>query len=139
MPPFRGNAAFVWTDSDVAATERVLLLWEPIRDLRPAARQTLYVGESLDFQVRQIFTIGTGVDEVVCRVRFLPDQQGLLDLLKAGSKNRTVTYHPDLDDPQRSHAYLLIAPLSPATLGLDGDTGTLYGYVEVELTLRSTS
>ena len=139
MSAFRGNAAFTWTDPDDPVTDRVLLLREPLRELRAAHRQSVYVGESLDFQARQVFTVGTGVDEVVCRVRFMDDGQGLLDLLKAGTKNLTLTYHPDLDDPSRSHAYKLIAPLSPVTLGLDPDTGTTFGDQEIELVLRSTT
>lgn len=139
MGPIRGNAAFTYTDPDVSMTERVLLLREPIREIRPAARQSVFVAESLDFQSRQVFTIGTGVDEIVCRVRFMDDPQGVMDLVKAGAKGRTLTYHPDLDDPSRTHAYLLISPSSPSQLGMDSDTGTTFGDVEVELRLRSTS
>jgi len=137
MGIFRGNAAFTWTDS--GGVERVLLLREPIREVRPAHRQAVYVGESLDFQNRQVFTIGTGVDELVCRCRFGDDPQGVLDLIKAGTANLTLIYHPDLDDPLRVHSYKLIAPLSPLVIGLDPDRGTTFGEVDVELTLRETS
>lgn len=139
MGPIRGNAAFTWVDSTVSVTEQVLLLREPIREIRPAHRQAVFVADSLDFQQRQVFTVGTGVDELVCRVRFMDDQQGLLNLIKAGSKNVTLTYHPDLDDPTRTHSYKLISPLSPVVLGMDPDTGVSFGDVEVELTLRETS
>lgn len=137
MGIFRGNAAFTWTDT--GGVERVLLLREPIRETRPAHRQSVYATDSLDFQARQVFVIGTGVDELVCRVRFVDDPQGLLDLIKAGTSNITVIYHPDLDQPLQVHSYKLIAPLSPVALGLDADTGTIYGDVDVELTLRETS
>jgi len=63
----------------------------------------------------------------------------VIDLIKAGTKGRTLTYHPSLSDPSRTHAYLLIAPLSPAAVGMDADTGTSFGDIEIELTLRSTS
>lgn len=137
MGLIRGNAAFTWTDS--GGVERVLLLREPIREVRPAHRQSVYATDSLDFQSRQVFVIGTGVDELVCRVRFLDDAQGLLDFIKAGTSNITVIYHPDLDDPLRVHSYKLIAPLSPVVLGMDGDTGVTFGDVDVDLTLRETS
>lgn len=139
MGIFRGNAAFTWVDSTISMTEQVLLLREPIREVRPAHRQSVYVADSLDFQSRQIFTIGTGVDELVCRCRFVDDPQGLLNLIKAGTKNVTLVYHPDLDDPLRVHSYKLIAPLSPIVLGLDSDTGTTFGDLDIELTLRETS
>lgn len=137
MGVFRGNAAFTWTDS--GGVERVLLLREPIREVRPAHRQAVFVADSLDFQVRQVFVIGSGVDELVCRLRFVDDQQGVLDLIKAGTSNITLIYHPDLDDPLRVHSYKLIAPLSPTTLGLDDQMGVTFGDVAVELTLRETS
>lgn len=137
MSAIRGNAAFTWTDT--VGVERVVLLREPIREVRPAHRQSVYVSESLDFQSRQVFTVGTGVDELVCRVRFMDDGQGLLDLVKAGTSDITLIYHPDLDDPLQTHSYKLIAPLSPVVVGMDPDTGTLFGDVDIDLTLRETS
>jgi hypothetical protein len=137
MGIFRGNAAFTWTDS--GGVERVLLLREPIREVRPAHRMNVYPSDSLDFQVRQVFTIGTGVDELVCRCRFVDDQQGVLDLIKAGTTNITVIYHPDLDNPLQVHSYKLIAPLSPLVIGLDPDAGVSFGNLDIELTLRETS
>jgi hypothetical protein len=137
MGIFRGNAAFTWTDS--GGVERVLLLREPVREIRASHRQSVYASDSLDFQSRQVFTIGTGVDEMVCQCRFVDDPQGLLDLIKAGTANITLIYHPDLDDPLRVHSYKLISPLSPVVLGLDPDTGTSFGDQEIELTLRETS
>src|SRR5439155_1424646 len=134
-----GQAAFIWTDTDVPVTERILLLAEPIRETRPATRQSVFVADSLDFQARQVFTVGSGIDEIICKVRFNPDPQGVLDLVKAGTKGRTLVYHPNLNDPVQTHSYLLISPLSPVGISLDADTGLLYGYVEVELTLRETS
>jgi len=62
MGPVRGNAAFVWVDPDVSMTERVLLLREPIREIRAATKQAVFVADTLDFQVRQTFTIGARRD-----------------------------------------------------------------------------
>jgi len=136
MAAIRGNAAIVWTDSDDITTERVLLLREPLRELTPAHNQNVFVADSLDKQVRQTFTIGEGVDELGGRIRYQDDPQGLLDLIKAGSKQRTVTYIPDLDDGDRRYACLLISPLSPMGLGMDSDRGVSFGELEVEIRLR---
>jgi len=139
MGLIRGHAAFTWIDSAISMTEQVLLLREPIREIRPAHRQTVYPSDSMDYQVRQVFTIGTGVDELVCRVRFMDDQQGLLNLIKAGTKNITITYHANLNDSLQTHDYKLISPLSPVMLGMDTDRGVHFGDLEVELVLRETS
>lgn len=139
MGVIRGRAAFTWIDSAISMTEQVLLLREPIREIRPAHRQTVFPSDSLDFQVRQVFTIGTGVDELVCKVRFMDDQQGLLNLIKAGTKNITITYHANLNDSLQTHDYKLISPLSPVVLGMDADRGVHFGDLEMELTLRETS
>jgi len=135
---FRGNAALTWVDSDDLTTERVLLLREPLRELRPAHDQTVFVADSLDKTNRQTFTVGEGVDELVGKIRFQDAQQGLLDLIKAGTKNRTVTYIPNLADADRRYACVLISPLSPIATGMDGDRGTSFGELEVEVRLRKT-
>jgi len=139
MALIRGNAAFVWTDSNDLVTERVLLLAEPVREIRAAHRQSVYVADTLDFTVRQYFTIGTGVNETVVRVRYGFDPQGLIDLIKAGSRGNQLTYYPDMNVSGRSHKYYLIAPLSPTVLAEDRDTGVIFGHQEVELTLRETA
>src|SRR6266566_6872981 len=139
MALIRGNAAFVWTDSNDLVTERVLLVAEPVREIRAAHRQSVYVADTLDFTSRQYFTIGTGVNETVVRVRYGFDPQGLIDLIKAGSRGNQLTYYPDMNVPGRAHKYYLIAPLSPIQLAMDRDMGVTFGYQEVELTLRETN
>lgn len=139
MTAFRGQAAFQWTDSDDTLTQRVLLLCEPLREIRPAHSQAVYESESLDRTARQIFTVGEGADELVVRARFVDDPQGLIDFIKAGTKKRTVSYVPDLRDPAVKYDCELIAPLSPAALGLDPDRGVTFGEQDVELRLRQTN
>src|SRR6185436_8706476 len=82
--------------------------------------------------------VGEGVDELIGRVRYQDDPQGTLDLIKAGSKQRTITYVPDLRDADRRYACILISPISPIGLGLDSDNGTTYGELDVEIRLRKT-
>src|SRR3990167_2090977 len=140
MPPvIRGRAALTWTDTDDKTTERVLLLKEPLREAHPAHSQSVYTADSLDYTARATFTVGEGVDELVGRVRYQDDPQGLLDLLKAGSKLRTITYYPDLRDAGVSFACFLISPLSPVVAGLDPDRGTEFGDLDVTLHLRRTA
>lgn len=134
----RGNAAILWTDTDDITTERVLLLREPLRELMPAHNQSVYVADSLDKQSRQTFTIGEGVDELVGRIRYQDDPQGLLDLIKAGSKQRTVTYVPNLADADRRYACVLVSPLSPTAAGMDADRGVSFGELEIDIRLRKT-
>lgn len=138
MGVIRGNAALLWSDSDGVETERVLLLREPLRELKPAHNQTVFTADTLDKTVRQVFTVGEGVDEMVGRIRYQDDPQGLLDLIKAGSKKRTITYVPDLDDADRRYACYLIAPNSPYQLDMDPDTGVTFGNLDVEIRLRKT-
>lgn len=138
MGIFRGKAILSWTDTDDITTERVLLLREALRELRPGHDQSVFVADSLDKTNRQTFTVGEGVDELVGVIRFQDDQQGLLDLIKAGAKGRTITYVPDVRDADRRYACVLIAPLSPIALGGDSDRGVSHGELEVEIRLRKT-
>lgn len=138
MGTFRGAAALVWTDTDDTTTERVLLLREPLRELQPAINQSVFVADSLDKQNRQTFTIGEGVDELVGKIRFQDNPQGALDFIKAGAKQRTVTYIPDLRDADRRYACVLISPIAPATPSMDSDRGISYGELEIDIRLRKT-
>jgi hypothetical protein len=138
MGVFRGNAAILWTDTDDITTERVLLLREPLRELKPAHTQAVYVADSLDRQSRQTFTVGEGVDEFIGTVRYQDDPQGVIDLVKAGTKGRTVTYVPSLSDGDRRYSCLLISPLSPIGLGMDSDSGVTFGDLAIEIRLRKT-
>lgn len=138
MGTIRGRAAFWWTDTDDTMTGRTLLLREPLRELRAAHTQSVYRAESLDKTALVTFTVGEGADELVGRVRYGDDPQGLLDFIKAGSKGRTVVYIPDTADGDVRYSCLLVSPLSPTTLGMDPDTGVIRGDQDVEVRLRKT-
>lgn len=139
MARIRGNAAITWTDTDDTMTERLLILREPLREIRAAHSQSIYPRDSLDMTQRVTFTVGIGADELVARVRFQDDPQGVIDLIKAGSKQRTLSYQPDMTDPDDSYAVLLISPLSPTALTMDADHGAEYGDQEVTLRFRRTT
>lgn len=138
MSVIRGRAALWWTDTDDTMTGRTLLLREPLRELRPAHTQSQYVAESLDKTNRAVFTVGEGADELVGRIRYADNPQGLLDVIKAGSKGRTIVYIPDTADADVRYSCLLIEPNSPATLGMDPDRGVTFGDLDVDIRLRKT-
>src|SRR5712692_2743228 len=101
--PIRGSAALTWTDASDAMSQRVLLLREPLRELKHGVRQTVYIADSLDYTNRQVYTIGSavagGAYELTGRVRFADNGQSLIDLIKAGAALKTITYTPNLNDP----------------------------------------
>lgn len=134
-----GNAAVVWTDPGTG-TERVLLLDAPLRDVRPGFTQTAYTAESLDKTSIQTITVGSGAHELVGTVRYEDNPQGLCDMVVIGATNTTLTYIPDLADPDQSYSVKLIAPRSveALTVDLDAQRGTGWGEVQVELRFRQT-
>lgn len=138
MGVFRGNAALRWIDSTDTSSQRVLLLREPVREIKSAHRMSVYTADSLDMTNRQVFTVGKGAYELSVRVRFSDDPQTLIDLIKAGSQKITIDYLPNLADPDTKFSCLLISPLSPSVLASDQDTGTIFGDQDVTLVLRKT-
>ena len=106
----KGNAAVTWTD---AGSPRVYLLNRPLDRVQYAIRQTAYAVDSLDLTQRQVFTVGTGVYELVAQIRYDETPQDLVDLLKYGQQGGTLTYWPDLDNDQESYACYLLEPFDP--------------------------
>ena len=107
MPRRQGKAAICWTSTD-ANSERVHWLQAPLRDIQPSHTQTVYSGESLDKSAIESVTIGEGAHEMVGTARYDHNPQGLVDLIKEGTKNTTLTYIPNLEDPDVSYAVKLI-------------------------------
>ena len=137
MGRFAGRAAITWSSTGDTNTERVHLLDVPLRELRPAHSLTHFTRESLDKSTIETFTLGSGAHELVGAIRYDGNPQSLMDLIVAGSENRTLTYYPDLNDPDVSYACLLVAPRSPAELSLDPQRG-MFGDQSAELRLRRT-
>lgn len=135
------RAALTWTDpTDTTGTERVHLLSVPLRQLTPGYSQTSYWSQSLDKTATQVYSVGTGAHELVGMVRYDQSRQSLLDLVRAGALNTTLTYYPNLDDTGVSYAVKLISPVSldALTLQLDQQRG-LFGDLQVELRFRQTN
>jgi len=119
-------------------SQRVLLLREPLRELKYGQSQSVYVADSLDYTQRQAYTIGSGAYELTGRIRFADNPQTLIDLIKAGAATKTIVYYPNLSDPGVSYSCLLIKPIVPTVLKQDPNTGLIFGDQDVEIVLRKT-
>ena len=134
------HAAITWTSTDdtVNQTERVHRLERPFAQVQPAHNMQHFVAESLDRTNRETYVVGDGAYELVGRVDLDQDGHSLIDLIKAGTEGKTLTYYPDLTDAGVSYACELIAPVSPSALQSDSRTGNARGDFQVELRLRQT-
>lgn len=137
MAKLNTNAAITWSSG--TGTERVLLLDVPLRDLRPGFTRTVFTAESLDKSDIQSITVGNGANELVGTVRYEDDPQGLMDMVAAGAANTTLTYIPQLSDPDLSYSVKLISPrdLSALNVQLDPQRST-FGEMSIELRFRQT-
>lgn len=138
MSKLNTRAAITYTDPGTG-TERVVLLDVPLRELRPGFSQTSYWAESLDKTATSAITVGSGAYELVGVVRYEDNQQGLLDMVRYGATNTTLTYIPDLADPDQSYSVKLISPtsLESLTMALDRQRA-VNGEMEIELRFRQT-
>lgn len=137
MAKLNTAAAITWSAG--TGTERVLLLDVPLRDLRPGFTRTVFTAESLDKSDIQSITVGNGANELVGTVRYEDDPQGLMDMVAAGAANTTLTYIPQLSDPDVNYSVKLISPrdLSALNLQLDPQRST-FGEMSIELRFRQT-
>lgn len=133
-----GNSAILWTSTEDANTQRVFLLDAPLRDVRPSHTMAAWRRESLDRTNVETFSIGNGAYELEGTVRYSGNPAGLVDVIKAGSQGKTLTYVPNLADSAVRHSVVLISPMSPAGLELDRDRGVGYGESEQVLRFRRT-
>lgn len=132
-----GKSAIGWSSTEDSNTERIHLLDTPLREMYSGHTLSNYHADSLDKSVRETFYVGTGAYELVGKVRYDANAASLIDVIKAGSQGKTLTYYPNLSDPDVSYACLLIAPNSPADLQLDSQRG-VFGEQQVEIRLRKT-
>ena len=132
MTAFKGNAAFTWTDSLDPAVNRVYLLNRPLDRVQYGLRQTIYAADSLDNSVRQTFTVGSGVYEVMAQIRYDDNPKDFVDLIRYGQQGGTITYWPSLSNDQESYACYLLEPLDPIVLDLEDS----YPAVGQRLTIR---
>jgi hypothetical protein len=119
-------------------SERAHMLEAPLRELKFGHSMDNWTRQSMDRSVLEQIHVGDGAPELVGRVRYDRNAQSLIDLIVAGSQGKTLTYIPDLDDPDVSFACDLVAPLTPTALQLDAQRGVL-GDQSVELILRETT
>lgn len=135
-----GNAGITWVDpTDTTGTERVHLLTVPLRELTPGYSQSAWTADSLDRTTRETYSVGAGAHELAGKVRYDRNNQGLLDLVRAGMLNTTLTYYPNLNDTGVNYPVKLISPtdLNALTMALDSQRGML-GDGQVEVRFRRT-
>jgi len=135
MARIAGNAAITWTDDSSGL--RVLQLDAPLRALRLGHSLATYTRESLDRSKVEYFTVSSGAYEMVGVVRYSRAGATLVDMLKAGSQGRTLTYYPNLTDSDTKAAVQLLGPVGDAGLELDADLG-VRGEHQVEIRFRTT-
>lgn len=134
-----GKAALGWSSTGDDMTERIHLLATPLRETVPAHSRSVYTAESLDRTVRETLVVGEGRHELIGSAVFDDNPQSLLDIVKAGAEGQTLTYYPDLRDPDVKVACALIEPsLGELELALDQKRAT-HGNATVRLRLRPTS
>lgn len=137
MPDRLGNAALIWSATSDPNSERVHLLQAPLRSIKAGHSLQTFTRQSMDRSAFEHTSIGDGAQELSGTVRYDHDPKGLMDVLVAGSQGRTLTYIPDLSDPDVKFDCDLISPLTPTTLALDAQRGIL-GDQSVEIQLRLT-
>jgi hypothetical protein len=133
-----GRAAIRWTSTEDSNTDRVFLLDVPLHDITPGHTITTFFAESLDRTKTETVTIGTGAYELQGEVRYASNPTGLLDVIKAGSQGKTLTYVPDVADPAVQEPVILISPRSPADVALDAERG-FRGEAQITLRFRRTN
>lgn len=131
-------AAIGWTDTGDTASERVHALAVPLRAVHPAFSQSVYRGESLDRTVIESFSVSPGVHEFVGDVRFDDAPQSAIDMLRAGNANQTLTYYPDVRDPNQSYACKLVSPTGAALEVAIDQARATFGNVTIPVRLRKT-
>lgn len=128
MPLF-GTATLSWTEGGAQSHT----LQVPIQEVRPSYRARRYVRESLDYSNREVYTIGSGVYEILGVIRYDNDPQSLIDMLSAGARGLTLTY----DDGTNSYACYLVYDSDEITPDFDVDQKA-FDELKMEVRLRKT-
>ena len=136
MGRFKGRAAITWTSTG-SQSQHIHQLAVPLRGFSVGHDMAVFSRQSLDRSQIETFTVSSGAYELVGNARYDDDPQGLIDLVKAGSENKTLTYIPDTQDPAVSYQVKLLSPHSPASVQADGQRGS-FGDYQVELRFRKT-
>lgn len=90
---FGQNAGFNYTTAPSSTNyNQTFKLAVALRNVRPAWRLRQWVAESLDYANREVFTVSTGVYEIVADLRYNDDQQALIDFLRYGSYGVPMVY-----------------------------------------------
>lgn len=138
MGRYFGRAAITWSSTVDANSLRVHVLDAPLRDFTMGLSVPSWTREALDRSRVEYFTISSGFAyELRGTVRYTHDSQSLVDMLRAGSQGKTLTYYPDLNDSNSALSINLLEPLGDAGLSLDPDLG-VRGDQTVTIRFRTT-
>lgn len=140
MPRHLGTyAAIGWSSTSDTVGERVHQLAVPLRETGAGFSQATFRAQSLDRSTISALQVPSGASEYVAEVRYDDDPQGLIDLLRAGNRNETLNYYPDVRDPGQVWAMKLIAPTGDdIETQLDAQRAA-FGDHGVQLRLRRTA
>ena len=124
--PAKSRAAITWSSTDDTATQRVHNLTLPLTPVMPGLALATFTRESLDKSKVEYFSIGSGAStagayELIGTMRMDNNPRSAIDMLRAGSQGKSLTYYPDLADPDTNMAMQLLSPLGDAGLAMDPD------------------
>ena len=131
MTQLLGKSALFW--SSTSDGDHTVLMRAPLRTGRPAVRLQRFVRESMDFSVREVTTVSTGVHELVGVLRYEDAPQNVADMVMAGLSGTTLTWIPDMQDQNRSWDVYLID--AQPTAQMDADRG-FPGFEEISWEVR---
>ena len=131
MTQLFGKSAIFW--SSTSDGDHTVLMRAPLRAVQPAVRLKTFVRESMDFSVREVTTVSTGVHEVVGTIRYEDAPQNVADMIQAGLSGTTLTWIPDMNDQERSWDVYLIS--ARRTGSMDADRG-FPGFEEISWQVR---
>src|SRR3990167_9048290 len=140
---FGTNCGFNFTTSPSSTNyNQTFKLAVPLRDVRVSYRIRQDVAESLDYSSREVFTVSTGVHELIATLRYNDDEQSLIDFLQYGVKGVPMVYSTanTTGSTAGSGAMYLIEPTGDVIdTVLDRQRGDRFGNLEVTCRFRLAS
>lgn len=132
----KGKAAIEYTRSSGQVVVHRLTF--PLTDFRPRANQRVKQIWSLDRTSVDTITFGSGVHELVARLRYDRLPQALLDAMRNVRTGLQVTYYPDTTGHDSYDARLVPDDRDLVSIRPDADRRA-FGEYEATLVLRTTS
>lgn len=112
----RGEALIWDGESGQMHTLRV-----PLQKLLPAGSMYRAVRESADRHVREVVTVGKGVNEITARIRYDEAPAELNEMIRAGVAGHPLVYIPDSNDLDTAYEMELLEPGADWVQQMDED------------------